>query len=206
MFDEKLWKLTLPVGRKGKPTETRAPFVDIPGILDKVADGYIMTCPVNGVTTPNTKYARCEFRELDSKGGLASWSSSTGVHTMEYSFKVIKYTPKKPHIVIGQVHDSKDDVLEVRFEHPRILVKQSSKLFGVITPSYDGGIVNVKMVFAGDTITITSSYSTSPIVCKVSKRKGCYFKVGNYIQSNTNYDDEKDKSVVHLLSAVVSHT
>lgn len=205
-FNEKLWKLTLPTGRKGKPTETRAPFADVQGIFEKTVGGYIMTCPVNGVTTPNTKYARCEFRELNANGTLAAWDASKGIHVMEYSLKVMQYPPKKPHIVIGQIHDSKDDVLEVRYEHPRIVVKQSSKLFGVITDAYDGGFIKIKMMYTDGVVTVTNNYNDREILCRVSKRKGCYFKVGNYIQSNITYDQEGAKSVVFFRSAKVIHS
>jgi len=106
-FDLSVWSLQLPVGSPGKPDI-------IPPSRLKGANGYTnpsffwtdkndgsMTfwAPEKGVTTPNSKYARSELREMNANGSGADWTLA-GNHTLSAQLRIVSVTK---NVAVGQV-------------------------------------------------------------------------------------------------------
>jgi hypothetical protein len=173
--DLRPWKLTLPVGR---PDEVQ----DVDGFesdhFQKTPDGLRFRAPVEGATTKGSSYPRCELRE---KG--AAWSTSDGTHTMELTQAITRLPAKKPHVVAGQIHDAKDDVIMIRLEGTKLFVEGGGKSLGMLDPAYRlGTFFTVKVVAAGGRIRV--DYEGAPKVAVERRAEGCYFKAGVYTQSN----------------------
>lgn len=114
------WKITLPVFVNGSnEVKQLANF--------KIDPWFIPTTDCSGVqfrahtsaptTTDNSRYPRSELRERTANGSAdISWSNSSGTHTMIIDQKVTRLPNKQRHLVVGQIHDSNDDVTVFRVE------------------------------------------------------------------------------------------
>src|SRR6266511_3032166 len=121
------WKLTLPVdtAHAGSPDEITQP--ELNGFQDAQyfhvndsGNGVVFKAHCGGATTSGSGYPRSELREMNSNGSTkASWSTTSGTHTMEISQAVTHLPVVKPHVVVGQIHDAADDVIVFRFEGRR---------------------------------------------------------------------------------------
>jgi hypothetical protein len=106
-FDLSRWELQLPTGSPGSPT-TISPS-QLEG-ANGFQDSYFFTNssdgsmsfwdPENGVTTPNSNYARSELREMNADGSAANWSIP-GTHTLSAT---VKATQIPDHVCVGQIH------------------------------------------------------------------------------------------------------
>ncbi|MCO8121271.1 polysaccharide lyase family 7 protein [Stieleria sp. TO1_6] len=105
------WKLTLPVdadntyGGHAKEIESKqlvAGFKDSHFYTDS-SGAIVFWCPVNGSRTDNTKFARCELREMLEPGNPARNWGMPGTHVMEARCRLIDI-PSEPKVVIGQIH------------------------------------------------------------------------------------------------------
>jgi hypothetical protein len=80
------WKINLPSGEAGTPTEIKQPELDTyfedPWFkVNDDCDGVQFRAPVNGNTTPNSRYSRSELREMTDNGTEhAAWSAASGTH------------------------------------------------------------------------------------------------------------------------------
>ena len=106
-FDLSHWELQLPIGSKGSPsTISPAQLEGNNGFQDKyfftnTTDGSMSFWdPENGVTTPNSHYARSELREMNTDGTTAAWSIP-GTHKLSATLKV---TQVPDHVCVGQIH------------------------------------------------------------------------------------------------------
>lgn len=215
MFDATCWKLTLPTGQEGKPTEVvgelKKPvpnvferFKPVPNVFEHLpaGGGFKMTCPVDGVTTKNSKYPRCEFREMKN-GELAAWSMKDHVE-MLFEGSINLVPPNKPQAVIAQVHD----VFFIRYTAPgHIDVAHNNTEYGYIATKYLRGDKYTIHIEINQSIVTIAYYSTNErktLSFTAKTVDGCYFKVGNYLQSNTSYD-KHGSSVVHLYDCSVLH-
>jgi hypothetical protein len=112
------WKLTTPLGSKGKPTEVRPP-----GLL-KFADArcffvrgraVVFRTWAGGATTKNSTYTRSELRQLDGDGDEIAWDNGDGkTRTLTGECAVTLLPVDDPEVVVAQIHDDVDDVLMVR--------------------------------------------------------------------------------------------
>jgi uncharacterized cupin superfamily protein len=140
---------------------------------------------VNGVTTQNSSYARSELREMTNNGSSnASWSATSGTHTMTITQAITHLPNDKPHVVAGQIHDSSDDVSVFRLQGSSLYVTRgNNSTYHRITSNYQlGTVFEAKFVVSGGQIrayyngvlqtTIPASFS------------GGYFKAGAYTQAN----------------------
>src|SRR3989338_7866150 len=116
------WKETLPTGSSGSPTEIKQPAlatftVDPYSKVNATCDGVQFRAPTDGVTTSGSSYPRSELREMANNGTTdASWSRTSGYHSMYIDQKITAVPQGKQHIVAGQIHDSNDDVIVIRLE------------------------------------------------------------------------------------------
>lgn len=234
-IDLRKWKLTLPTGTKEEPNEIFYPaletyedmYFDKGGPHD-VFEGYRFIAPVGGVTTKGSGYPRCELREMipsrkeaptvitfdqlkdfnENKPVKAAWNINKGQkHTMTWTGYVVETPLVKPQVVIGQIHDSEDDLVMVRFTNtPRSTLdimydgktrfqipyklKQEYELTIECVHFLIRVILNKEEVFR-----VTSPW-----------KQGCYFKVGAYTQSNPLKGDKpSSRSVVVVEKVQVEH-
>lgn len=110
-FQLKHWKLTLPVDSTGahgghasevSATKLAAGFTDSHFQVDP-SGALVFWCPVNGATTDDTEFPRCELREmLTQEDPSVNWRSR-GTHLLAARCRVTA-VPSNPKVVIGQIH------------------------------------------------------------------------------------------------------
>ncbi len=195
--DLRSWKLTLPVGA---PDEVR----DLAGFSSehfrRTPEGLWFRAPVEGATTKGSSYPRCELRELG-----AAWSTSVGTHSMTIRQAILRAPSKKPHVVAGQIHDAKDDVIMIRLEGRKLFVEGGGKNLGMLDPDYALGTeFTVRIVAAGGRIRVF--YDGAEKVDVERRAEGCYFKAGVYTQSNLAKGDlAGEAGEVRIRDLAVSH-
>jgi hypothetical protein len=192
-LDLKAWKITLPVkGSGSSPLEVLnlAKYTLDPWFVvdPNSATGVRFRANAGGYTTSNSSYPRSELREMTASGGQASWSTSSGRHTMTIR-ETITQTPKvKPHVVAGQIHDAEDDVIMIRLEGSRLFVEGGGSELGLLDAAYKLGKPFTVQVAAEAGVIRVSYEGTEKVTYKRSVG-GCYFKAGVYTQSNTSKGD-----------------
>lgn len=204
------WKWTSPTGPAGHPTETilsADAFFSSPPWLSRPA-WFRANC--GGTTTSNSGYPRSELREMDGDR-LASWSSKSGVHQMSLTQAITHLPVKKPHVVAGQIHDAKDDVLMVRLEGEHLFVERDGDNVGTLDDHYALG-TTFKVTLQASKSGITVYYAKTPTAARVKVKvpgvtgTGWYFKAGCYTQSNTSKGDAADAyGEVVICALTVSH-
>ncbi|MBB2940401.1 hypothetical protein FB565_000105 [Actinoplanes lutulentus] len=106
-FDLAVWSLQLPVGSPGSPeTISPARLKGASGYTnptffwtDKNDGSMTFWAPEKGVTTPNSKYARSELREMNRDGSAANWTLA-GNHTLSAQLRIVSVTK---NVAVGQV-------------------------------------------------------------------------------------------------------
>jgi hypothetical protein len=201
-FNLGVWSLQLPSGSPGKPTT-------IPPSQLKGANGYVnpayfftdktdgsMTfwAPEKGVTTPNSKYARSELREMNADGSAADWKLA-GSHKLNATLRIPHVTK---NVAVGQIHlgsggPSTKPLMELYY-------RPNGDIYAGIEISPAGGqnlhkVGNVPLgtkwtytvaVSGGNRINVTVNGSTTsyPIPSSFNPY-GMYFKAGSYNQSSS---------------------
>ena len=127
---------------------------------------------------------------------------------MDWEIVVQKIPDKKPDVCIGQIHDKADDILEVRVEGEKLVargkhingyIKLLDNFFLQKPYKFQIAVIN------GNTSFYNYESKTRITLTQIPKNvKGCYFKVGNYVQSNPTKGDLTE-SIILLKSAQVSH-
>ncbi len=144
ILDLSCWKLTLPVdtGRAGNPDEILQPelgrFELAPCFtLNAARDGVVFRAPCGGAATKGSRYPRAELRETAPGGEKpAAWSTTAGRHELVIRQAITRQPKAKPHVVAGQVHDAKDDLVMIRLEGKKLFVESGGKELGVLDPAY----------------------------------------------------------------------
>lgn len=193
------WKVTLPIDDPNQsgtqPLEIKQPALDsyrIDPWFKTTSDcrGVQFRNAVNGAHTPNSSYARSELREMTNNGSSnASWSSTSGTHTMVISQAITNLPNDKPHVVAGQIHDSEDDVTVFRLEGSSLYITNGDTTHHkLITSNYVLGTrFEAKFVVSGGQIR---AYYNGTLVTTLSKSfSGGYFKAGAYTQANCENSD-----------------
>jgi hypothetical protein len=190
------WKITLPVdtSHSGSPDEITQPelatFVLSPYFyVDSAGDGVVFMANAGGFTTSSSSYPRSELREMTSNGSSnASWSNTSGTHTMVVKEAFTHLPDVKPHVVGAQIHDASDDVIEVRLEGSRLFVDHNGTNLGDLNTNYAlGTTYTLKIVAANG--HIQAYYNDVLKVDYTHSGSGWYFKAGCYTQSNTSKGD-----------------
>jgi hypothetical protein len=197
ILDLSCWKLTLPIDtpQPGRPDEIVAPqlgsFVAA-GIFQASEDGagVVFRAACGGVTTGGSNYPRCELREMQPGGkNEAAWSTTDStIHTLTASLAITHLPAIKPHVVCAQIHDADDDLIEIRLEGKKLQVERSGESSVIVDRSYQlGREFNLK-IEAGNG-GVRAFYNNEQQFDWPVSRRGCYFKVGCYTQSNTKKGD-----------------
>lgn len=188
VLDLRNWYIGLPIGAAESPRNVEQPelatfAVDPWFVPTGDCAGVQFRAPVNGVTTSGSSYPRSELREM-SGSSKASWSSTSGTHTMTVRQRVERLPNTKPHVVVGQIHDSSDDVSVFRLEGDDLyLTNGDDAHYKLITGSLALGTeFEVRFVVSGGQI---KAYYNGTLVSTIAKRfSGGYFKAGAYTQAN----------------------
>lgn len=184
------WKITLPTGSSGSPTEIKQPalatFAVDPWLIVANGNSVRFRSPVNGVTTSGSSYPRSELREMTNNGAAnAAWSSTTGTHTFTYEAAVTAVPQTKKHIVVGQIHDGSDDVIVIRLEYPKLFIDIGGSDGPTLDANYTlGKKFTAKFEVNGGQTRIYYNNSTTPAYTLTKNYSGAYFKLGAYTQSN----------------------
>ncbi|WP_331621664.1 polysaccharide lyase family 7 protein [Streptomyces sp.] len=196
------WKETLPTGSSGSPTEIKQPqlatyAVDPYFRVNSAGDGVQFRAPVNGVTTSGSSYPRSELREMTSNGTAnASWSATSGTHTLVVT-EAFTHLPKvKPDLVGAQIHDGSDDITVFRLEGTNLYVTDAyhgNTHWKLATSSYQLGTrFTAKYVVGGGQI---KAYYNGTLLGTISySGSGNYFKAGAYTQANCSNSSPCDST------------
>lgn len=217
------WKLTLPIGSAGKPTEIKMPALATYSSewchVNAANDGVVFMAPTDGVTTSGSKNPRSEWRETSTDGKvLAAWSSTVGTHSMEVECSIDALPiGSKPVVVCGQIHDSKDDATVFRFEGNTTGDRSVGTLW--ITDGDNSHGFRVATLRLGERFRVgfrvadgVIRYTFNGLLLNYSQTKkvdGCYFKAGCYNQSGgivTKLPDGRaDYAQVTIYKLLVCH-
>lgn len=193
------WKETLPTGSSGHPTEILQPQlatykIDPWFVVSQDGRGVQFRAPVNGITTSGSSYPRSELREMTNNGqSQASWSSTSGTHTMTIDEAITAVPKTKRHIVAGQIHDASDDVIVIRLEYPKLFVDINGTTGPTLDANYTlGKRFTVKFVVNGGKTNIYYNGSGTAAYTLSQSYSGAYFKAGAYTQSNCTKEASSD--------------
>lgn len=218
-FDLSVWQLQEPVGEPGRPTTIPSSklqgdngFQDDYFYTDKKDGAMTFWAPEKGVTTPNSKYARSELREMNSDGSAADWPLD-GAHSLNATLRVMSVTK---NVCVGQIHlgsggNSTKPLAELYYRSNGDIVLGTEN-------SPEGGqtlhpITNVPVgktwsytlaVSGGNTIDLTvNGRSTHYDIPEPFFQYKQYFKAGSYNQSSS--DSTEKGARVGFYGLTVSH-
>lgn len=209
------WKLQLPTGQQGKVDEVKQPqlayYTNSPWYVPS-GGSITFRAPVSGVTTSGSKYPRSELREMTNNGATqAAWDPKTGTHTMTIDEAITAVPTTKKHVVAGQIHDGSDDIIVVRLELPKLIIKIGDTTGPVLDANYTlGKRFTVKFEAKDGVTSIYYNGSTTPIYTMTQSYTTAYFKAGAYTQSNCTTEtsapcDESNYGEVVIYNLSVSH-
>lgn len=161
--------------------------------LDSNGD-VVFKMPVQyGRTSTNTKYPRCECRELQPNGSdKAAWNSGSGTHYGQGRSKIDHVPSAKPWVVFFQVHDADSDFFRVQTEDGAIVCRRTppggSEIRTVLRSSYAiGSWISWEWRFESGTLTIKLD-GVQVLSASGMSKTGCYEKFGCYNQVNSRSD------------------
>ncbi|WP_309112072.1 chondroitinase-B domain-containing protein [Saccharothrix sp.] len=212
VLDLSNWYIGLPIGAEESPTNVYQPALDTYKIdpwftTTPACDAVQFRSAVNGVTTSGSSYPRSELREMNGSA-KASWSSTSGTHTMVVDQAITALPADKPHVVAGQIHDSSDDVSVFRLEGGNLYITNGdTSRHKLVTSNYVLGTrFQAKFVVSGGQI---KAYYNGVLQTTISKSfTGGYFKAGAYTQANcTNSSPCSDSNYgeVKIYGLTVTH-
>jgi Alginate lyase len=210
LIDTHEWYLTLPTGKNGSPDTVdgsklatyHSKFFD----LNQQRNGIVFNAGADGVTTKNSHYPRSELREMDGSA-KAAWSNTSGTHVFDVCEAFTKLPAKKPEVVGVQIHDGKDDVMQIRLEGQKLMVQyHDGKSNAVLDPGYKLGTpFDVRIVAAGGKVDVL--YNGQKKAELPLSGSGWYWKVGAYVQSNgSKGDGASSTGEVVVYKADVKHS
>jgi hypothetical protein len=192
------------IGPNTLKTYSRNPYF----LPNATGDGVQFTVYCDGATTSNkTRYPRSELRELKADGSLASWDGGSGTHTMKGRTKVLYQAPKKPEVVVAQIHGKTGDSLELRSEGTswRLAVDNDQEKVHLKSGVALGTEVSWEITMDHGTLLVTIDGQLTYHKKPGFKGKGQYFKVGCYAQSNETVDSANELFKVEHRGLVVTH-
>ncbi|WAP60111.1 polysaccharide lyase family 7 protein [Streptomyces sp. S465] len=208
------WYVGLPIGEAEKPTNVKQPelatYANDPWFTATPdCDAVRFRAAVNGVTTSGSSYPRSELREMTDSGRTqASWSSTSGEHTMVIDQAITALPEDKPHVVAGQIHDADDDVSVFRLEGSKLYITDGDDSHHkLVTDDYELGTrFQAKFVVSDKKIR---AYYNGVLQTTLSKSfSGGYFKAGAYTQANCDNSapcDDGNYGEVTIYGLSVTH-
>jgi hypothetical protein len=212
VLDLKNWYVGLPIGEPEKPKNVEQPALATYSIdpwfrATEDCTAVQFRAAVNGVTTSGSNYPRSELREM-SGSAKASWSSTSGTHTMVIDQAITALPKEKPHVVAGQIHGGSDDLSVFRLEGSKLYVTDEDNKHTLLNEKYELGTrFQVKFEVSDGKIR---AYYNGALKATISKSfSGAYFKAGAYTQANCEKSspcNESNYGEVKIYQLTVSHT
>jgi hypothetical protein len=219
-FDLSHWRLQLPIGSPGKPTEIApAQLKGASGFQDAYfytdTDGSMtFWSPENGVHFNGSNYARSGLREVNGDNSPKYWKL-TGTHKLNATVSVSK-VPKS--VCVGQIHLDPDSgstkpLLELYYHsNGDIVVAIENSPAGGQTPHTIANVkLGTKWTYAitetgGKTIAVSINGATAKTYAVPSSFSGypMYFKAGDYNQSSSG--SSSVGALVHFHALSYSHS
>jgi Alginate lyase len=144
------------------------------------------------------------LRELNDDGTMSRWSPALGQHSLHVKQAILTTPEKKPCVVVCQIHDGKDDVIEVRLTKCCLEVIHNDIHYGVLDDQYCLGEIYELWITVKDRL-ISVKYKKGRNLNEVrmtTNKENCFFKVGCYTQSNIDMGDLADSYAEVLLFKV----
>lgn len=202
-----MWMLTLPIGKIENPTD-----IMYPRILNFTNSNFrvinqtiVLSTPVSGVSTENSKFPRTELREMADFNNRAFWNTSYGSHIMHFTGSVTILPIIVPRIVIGQVYCGNDDLVQIRS-----LIRNKKTIIDVV---YNQTVIsvldqeyvlrkrfNVSIFVGSNDISVIYNNNTTAIAKLPNSFEGCYFKVGSYPQYYNASSSERSEMRLSILN------
>jgi hypothetical protein len=192
LIDPNDWYLTLPTGKQGSPDtidgSKLATYHSKFFALNPARNGIVFSAGADGVTTKNSHYPRSELREMNGSE-KAAWSNKSGSHVIDVREAFTKLPNAKPEVVGVQIHDDKDDVMQIRLEGQKLMVQYNDgKSEAVLDPNYKLGTpFDTRIVAGGGKVDVL--YNGQKKAELPLSGSGWYWKVGAYVQSNGSKGD-----------------
>jgi hypothetical protein len=154
---------------------------------------------------PGSNYPRSELREMNADGSNASWSSTSGTHTMELTQRITHLPVVKPSLICGQIHNA-DYLILVQLTGKTLAVRYVDDVAGVLDEDYQlGTSFDMKVVAANGYVDVY--YNGVLKVHQEMAKTGCYFKAGCYLQSSTATGDVATAyGQVEISDLTISHS
>jgi LysM repeat protein len=150
-----------------------------------------------GKTTEHTKYSRSELRQ--TKGSKeTNWNPKTQDSDLRATYMITAQPRVKPEQVIMQIHNGKDDVMQVRHEGTHLFVTINGKFHETLDRNCK---LHTKFTLTagsnrktGIRVQYQKEDSTRVITTQPKKVTGSnwYWKLGEYVQSNVDKGDRAD--------------
>lgn len=121
---------------------------------------------------------------------------------MAVDLTITEIPVKKPHLVVGQIHDKDDDVVMIRLEGKKLFVERDGDNIAMLDSNYQVGTRFRYAIWAGNGRVHVSHNGQLKLDLAV-KANGCYFKAGAYTQSNPSKGDSPEAAgevVIHDLT------
>ncbi|WP_460400767.1 chondroitinase-B domain-containing protein [Actinophytocola sediminis] len=208
------WYIGLPIGDEESPLNIEQPDLATYSIdpwfraTDDCA-AVQFRAPVNGVTTSGSSYPRSELREMTDSGQTkASWSSTSGTHTMEIDQAITALPNERRNIVAGQIHDANDDISVFRLEGSKLYITDENEKHTLIDENYEVGD-RFRAKFEVSDGKIRAYYNGSLKATLSKSFTGGYFKAGAYTQANCEYSSPCSASnygEVKIYGLTVTHS
>ncbi|HEX2132898.1 MAG TPA: polysaccharide lyase family 7 protein [Actinophytocola sp.] len=198
VLDLSNWKIQLPIGQEEDPDEVTQPELDgyrvEPWFVPTPAcDGVRFRSAVDGVTTGGSDYPRSELREMNG-AEEASWSSTSGTHSMTIDQTVTHLPNDKQHLVVGQIHGGDDDVSVFRVEGTSLYVTNGDDPhYQLVTDDFRLN-TRFQVRFEVADGTINAFYNGRPVATLDADFSTGYFKAGAYTQANCSNSSPCDAS------------
>ncbi|MCC5664084.1 polysaccharide lyase family 7 protein [Nostoc sp. CHAB 5784] len=217
VLDLSKWKITLPISlnsNSNKATEIKQPQLKTYTNseyfrLNAAKNGVLLKAIAGGArTSKNTAYARSELREMQGDGTeSAAWNCKNTDHAMYLEQTLLHTTTNKPEATIGQIHDSENDLVMVKYFGPssangstdigkleaRFNNDTTTKLLDSAYKIGDPMTIDIAVTSSGN-VTITYKNLRSGVTSSTGTVRmtgiigSCYFKAGIYIQACSKTD------------------
>ncbi|MEU4625142.1 polysaccharide lyase family 7 protein [Actinoplanes sp. NPDC023801] len=217
-FELSVWSLQLPSGSPGRPDtispgQLEAGYTNSSFFWTDSNDGSMtFWAPEKGVTTPNSKYARSELREMNANGSAANWALA-GNHTLSAQLRIVSVTK---NVAVGQVklgtggpstkplaelyYRPNGDIFLGTQNSPDASGQTLHKVGNVALGTRWTYVINVSGSKINLTVNGTRTTYTIPSAFKPYRQ---YFKAGSYNQSSS--ESTTNGAKVKFYSLTVEH-
>jgi poly(beta-D-mannuronate) lyase len=193
VLDLRNWTIMLPTGSQGDPDNRYVIGETIPDVLFVRDGGVVFQANAGGFHSPNSKFARCEAREMkDDDWTKAAWKSSES-HSLECDLAIdVSGLAKRKRINGMQIHDGGDDVCQIMVDGTKLqLAHDDGRSFELIDDNYTGERFTCRIAVANNRIKVF--YNGAQKVDIPKSGSGWFWKMGCYLQSDVpNHHEDPD--------------